>query len=156
MKYSAEPVNETGIRFRLEEGNIEELYKKIDIALRKHYSNQGLITHDSPRPDFKKMPFKQTRLPSREVESVDVACNIKPCGHINLNYFAGGRNGKKKDNVDYRGTRAYTHTDPKTTYESITLFFNTFLPNIPSDLLEWARNQERDIFLEKVVSGELP
>jgi hypothetical protein len=144
-----QPIRDNGVRFVLDQGTPEQLYDFLVGALAQHYQNNGLVLNSPARPNFSTMPFGETVLAPHRVTGQ------RSHGYINMKYFRGGVAGKQRVDVDYLASRTFSHTDDKTTYDSITAFFNTCLPRIPKDAEAWARTAERDVFLEKVVSGEL-
>ena len=155
MKYSVDSVPHSGTRFKLEEGTIDELYSHIVSVLQTHYTNQNLELVSPARPHFGQMDFGQTKLRSHNVQRTQNG-NVTSHGHDNLIYFKGGSLGKVKHNADYATSPVYGRTNDQITCETLTVYFDTWLPKIEKDDLKWARDTERDVVLEKMLSGEYP
>jgi hypothetical protein len=150
MRYSAQSVQNHGGRLILNEGSIDELYGCISRALEVHYQNNRLVLRQPAVPHFGDMRFGETRLRPFGVED-----GISRIGSINVVYFRGGVLGKPRKEVDFKASRAFGFTDDKTTYDSLTVYFDISRKDIPQELLDWARDAERDVFLDKIVAGEL-
>lgn len=151
MIYCTQSVPNHGGRFILTEGSIQELYQHVASALYKHYHNNGLVIKLPATPNFSYTNFGEKRLNPCVVEDV----NSRRIGSINMIYFKGGIPGKARRDVDYRASRAFAFTDDQVTYDSLTLYFDISRNGIPKDAKDWSRDTERDVFLEKIVSGEL-
>jgi len=67
-----------------------------------------------------------------------------------MTYFKVRGRIKARRGVDYTASETYGTIGGETTYESLTIFFKTFLPDIPGDIVDDMREEERNAFLRKL------
>lgn len=143
VTYTPEPVNETGIRFKLEEGNIGDLYDTIISKLDNLYTDWDYIVKLPNKPSFNSLPKNETVKLDPITLGKDGAYNPALHGWINLRYFASQKRNMPGEDVDYP-----VHVSESKNYESLTIFFNTQPKNFPAEgNLKEANEAQRDIFL---------
>ena len=146
MRYNAEPVSDTGVRFRLSEGKIRKVYDCVLTAFTEYYRGQSLDITKPSAPDFEKLPPGQSKLIPLAVY-MNKAGKMTSHGKISMIYFRAKK--VPVEGVDYPASPSFAYKKP---YESITAFFNTFPPKVSRDLVPWANNAARDIFLNQLES----
>ncbi|MFH2027569.1 MAG: hypothetical protein ABIJ08_00380 [Nanoarchaeota archaeon] len=134
MRYAApEDVGLTGAKFKLEQGNIRELYTHLSDLLTIFYARQAIDFHAASTPDFGKMERGKYNLNSHNITKPRKNSEPQRLGFIGNGYFVARPHPKARSGVDYRvsSTFAFEHFDP--TYQALTLFFNTTRYDILQD-----------------------
>ena len=160
IEYKSVPVESNGIRFELETGTINELYGCITGALGNFYNRQGLNLISPKKPNFEYLPGrvtspdshkpgKVTSLESHKLEKPREGKEPSKHGQIKMTYFKVRGRIKARRGVDYTASETYGTIGGETTYESLTIFFKTRLPNIDSDAFQSMRKLERDVFFKQ-------
>jgi len=167
MKYSTDNLPRNAVRFETESGTARDLYATLVGKLDIFYRNQGLKLSSPPAPDFEQYNFGQTDLnphtvfmPRKRKEPLNI-------GKVGMAYFRAGMQGRPRQNIDYPvGAKGFSHTQDQTTYEALTIFFNTFHSKTVQESIgsqitkkqrteldksdEELREAERDVFLIKL------
>ncbi len=143
--YSIERVKDTGIRFKLEEGSARELYDEITGKFGDFYREKNFQVYVPVSPEFGAFQKGESKL-----EAILLCKSIgdgsKNCGKVSLSYFKQKHTSPMAD-VDYPASDLFG-SNTKTSYQSLTLFFNTTPPNISEKDLPWANEAQRDLFIE--------
>lgn len=148
MRYTTTPINTCGIRFKLEEGNVAELYSIITHSVEEFLKDLNQKIKIPSTPKFNELETKVNNI-LNPIYVKRVEHNPGLNGYISVNYFKTGKNIKADPNIDYPTSLLFSGGGFQTTNESITFFFNTNPQSLTKkEDKAWVNQEYRDMFLK--------
>ena len=143
MRYKTEPIDKTGVRFKLEEGTPQELYCSITDKITQYFHELNTNIEIPAPPNFDRLQSRSI-LPKITLSRGSGKTRDYE-GTISMNYFKNETPLRGNKNADFAET-----IGSRITYQAISLFFNTKPKGMCPDNYDWANETQRNRFLKQL------